>query len=59
MAGEVALVPEPRPGRDLRQREVVPAPRELLGPLDPAGDDVPVRGQLGGDQEETLGQRGL
>src|SRR5262245_22307853 len=45
MAGEVALVPEPRPGRDLRPREVVPALRELL---DPAGD-VPVRGQLGGD----------
>ena len=57
MAGEVALVPEPRPGRDQRRREVVPVPPERLGPLDPAGDDVPVRGQPGGRRERP-GERG-
>jgi hypothetical protein len=47
----MAPVPEPRPGRDLRPREVVPAPRELLGPLHPAGDNVLVWEQLGGRLE--------
>src|SRR5262249_9356873 len=43
-AGEVALVPEPRPDGDLGQRQVVVA-EQLLGPLDTASEDVLVRGQ--------------
>jgi hypothetical protein len=51
VAGEVPLVPEPRPGRDLRQGEVVPASQQLPGPLDAAHDDVGVRRQPGGRLE--------
>src|SRR5262249_15329629 len=50
-AGEVALVPGPRPGRDLRRREVVPAPLEQLCPLDPAGGGGPGRGPPRGRRE--------
>src|SRR5262249_3912407 len=52
VAGEVALVPESAPGGDLRQREVIPALEQLLGPLDAPGDDVLVRGQAGGRLEQ-------
>src|SRR5262245_55890182 len=49
--GKLALVRESGDSGDLRQREVASGLQELLGPLDPAGDDVLVRRQAGGPLE--------
>src|SRR5262245_30970324 len=48
---ELALIREAGTGGDLRQGEVAASLQELLGPLDPAGDDVLVRRQPGGRLE--------
>src|SRR3981189_1569307 len=48
---ENALVREAGARGDLRQRGVAASLQELLGPLDAAGDDVPVRRQPGGRLE--------
>src|SRR5262245_32475733 len=46
--GELALVREPGPRRDLCQGQVTVLLQELPGPLDAAQDDELVRGQPGG-----------
>src|SRR5262245_66672934 len=51
VAGELALVRESDARGDLRQGEFVALSQEVLGPLDAAGDDVPVRRQPGGRLE--------
>jgi hypothetical protein len=53
VAGEVALVPEPGSDGDLGQREVIPAPQQLLGAFDAADDDV----LMGGKPVEVLNSR--
>ena len=49
--GELALIREAGLRRDLRQGQVCPGLQELLGPLDPAQDDLLVRRQPGGRLE--------
>ena len=53
VAGEMSLIPEPCTGGDLGQREVVPTPQQQLGPLDPAADEVLMRGQACGGLEHS------